>query len=127
MTAAPDPEAFRIPTIGELDAIRQDRNLSMRQLSLRAGFEYHRFEQVKNNGGDPPASTLRAFVDALREADPDGSRPQPGCQPIRSDGGPDGDAVADQSTGVPGITRSGLGEEFVTRVGEPDDEQEGDR
>lgn len=124
MTDGPSPEDYRIPTIGELNEIRQERNLSMRQLSLRAGFEYHRFEQVKNNGGDPPASTLRAFLDALRETDPDGPRPQPGYQAIRSDGGPDEDAMTDQPKGAPGITRSGLGEEFVTRVGETDDEQE---
>jgi transcriptional regulator with XRE-family HTH domain len=64
-----DRDAFRIPTISELDAIRTDLGLSQRELSRRAGLEDDRFNCILRRDMDPRSSTLRAFLDVLQEAD----------------------------------------------------------
>jgi transcriptional regulator with XRE-family HTH domain len=66
----PDPDAFRLPTITELDAMRTALNLGQRELSRRADLEPSRFNHILHNDVDPHASTLRAFLDVLQDADP---------------------------------------------------------
>jgi len=66
----PDPDAFRVPTITELDAMRTALNLSQAELSRQADLEQGRFSHILHNDVDPHASTLRAFLDVLQDAEP---------------------------------------------------------
>lgn len=68
--AAPDPDAFRIPTIDELDAMRTAAGLSQKDLSLRAGHNKGLFNTILRRDMDPQTSTLRSFLEVLREAVP---------------------------------------------------------
>ncbi|MDS0280041.1 hypothetical protein NDI85_19845 [Halomicroarcula sp. S1AR25-4] len=65
----PDPDAFRIPTIAELDAMRAAANLSMADLSECAGFTDNRFSHILTNDVNPQTRTIRAFLTALQEFD----------------------------------------------------------
>jgi transcriptional regulator with XRE-family HTH domain len=91
---SPLPEEFRIPTIEELDAMRVDANLSMKDLSECAGFKSNRFSHILNNDVNPQTRTIRAFLVALQEFDghaPSSSR-GPAAEPSelteREDDGP---------------------------------------
>jgi transcriptional regulator with XRE-family HTH domain len=66
----PDPDAFDIPTVADLDAIRVAKGLSQRDLSRRAGCEQSRFNTILNKDIDPHVSTIRAFLTVLQEAEP---------------------------------------------------------
>jgi transcriptional regulator with XRE-family HTH domain len=66
----PDPDAFQMPTITDLDAMRTALNLGQRELSRRAGLEPSRFNHILHNDVDPHASTLRAFLGVLQDAEP---------------------------------------------------------
>jgi len=66
----PDPDAFRMPTVAELDAMRVAKGLSQRELSRRAGCEQSRFCTILNKDIDPHASTLRTFLAVLQDAEP---------------------------------------------------------
>jgi transcriptional regulator with XRE-family HTH domain len=66
----PDADAFRVPTITELDAMRTALNLSQAELSRQADLEQGRFSHILHNDVDPHASTLRAFLDVLQDAEP---------------------------------------------------------
>lgn len=65
---APDPRAFCIPTVEELDAIRTELGLSQKELSRRAGLEPGRFNTVLRRDMDPQTETMRAFLDVLHAA-----------------------------------------------------------
>jgi transcriptional regulator with XRE-family HTH domain len=67
---AVDPDAYRIPTIAELDAMRVDAGLSMRDLSRAAGFKQSRFSHILNNDCNPQTRTIRAFLRALQLYEP---------------------------------------------------------
>lgn len=64
----PSPDDYRVPTIDELDAMRVAHGLSQKELSRRAGMEAGRFNHILHHDVDPQASTMRAFLRALREA-----------------------------------------------------------
>lgn len=66
---APNPHDFRIPTIAELDQMRADAGLSMKDLSECAGFQDDRFSHILNNDTNPHTDTIRAFLTALQEFD----------------------------------------------------------
>ncbi|WP_135306313.1 helix-turn-helix domain-containing protein [Haloarcula amylovorans] len=66
----PDPGAFCIPTIEELDAMRTAIGLTQRDLSRRAGCEEGRFNTILNRDMDPQTETMRAFLHVLQEAEP---------------------------------------------------------
>ena len=84
------PEELHVPTVGELDALREEYDLSKKEFARRAGFDEYRWLDITRHDLDPQASTLRAFVRVLQKADPNGDRPrrgrnpEPACQP---DGG----------------------------------------
>lgn len=93
MTDAPAPDAFRIPTIEEIDAMRAEANLSMRDLSRCAGFKDSRFSHILNNDVNPHTRTIRAFLTALQQFDghtPTGDQgPEPSPSELaESDDGP---------------------------------------
>lgn len=67
----PDPGEFRIPTVAELDAMRVRHGLSQAEFSRRAGLEQTRFNTILNKDIDPQTRTLRAFLDVLKETEPD--------------------------------------------------------
>lgn len=67
---APDPDAFRIPTIDDLDAMRVAHGLSQKELSRRAGCEPDRFNHILHHDIDPQTATMRAFLDVLQAAEP---------------------------------------------------------
>jgi len=102
---SPTPTTFEIPTIAELDAMRVARDLSQRDLSRRAGMEQSRFNHILTHDVDPHVSTMRAFLDVLREIEPDTTRyddrqgPKPDRSPAVDDGSGPGEQ-ADQSQTV---------------------------
>ena len=94
MPSNPPADQYRIPTVEDLDRLREDLGLSRSELSTRAGRESQAWSEIVREDIDPQASTLRAFLDALRAADPDGERCQRGRPPrVRSDGGNRGDSA----------------------------------
>ena len=80
----PDPDAYRIPTIEELDAMRVAENLSMKDLSECAGFKANRFSYILNNDVNPQTRTIRAFLTALQEFDGHTTSGDQGPEPSRS-------------------------------------------
>jgi transcriptional regulator with XRE-family HTH domain len=66
-----DANEYRIPTIAELDALRVEAGLSMRDLSRAAGFQDSRFSHILNNDCNPQTRTIRAFLRALQLFDPE--------------------------------------------------------
>lgn len=90
----PDPEAFRIPTIDELDAMRVEHGLSQRELSRWAGVEESRFHHILQHDVDPQTETMRSFLDVLQATEPQteadlaakrGPKPKP--SPLTDGGG----------------------------------------
>lgn len=82
------PDDIYVPTVDELDAERERLELSKQEFARRAGFDEDRWSDITRRDIDPQLSTIHAFVDALREADPNGDRPRPGSTPpLRGDGG----------------------------------------
>lgn len=81
----PDPDDYRIPTIAELDAMRADANLSMRDLSRCAGFKDNRFSHILNNDVNAQTRTIRAFLTALQEFDGHTDTGEQGPDPTPSD------------------------------------------
>ena len=102
---SPTPATFEIPTIGELDTMRVARDLSQRDLSRRAGMEQSRLKQILTHDVDPHVSTMRAFLEVLREIEPDAARyddrqgPKPDRSPAVDDESGSGEQ-ADQSQTV---------------------------
>ncbi|WP_284007797.1 hypothetical protein [Haloarcula pelagica] len=90
----PDPDQFRIPTIAELDAMRADAGLSMRDLSRCAGYKDNRFSHILNTDTNPHCRTVRAFLTVLREFDGEtdsgdqGPDPEPSAQAADDGEGP---------------------------------------
>ena len=86
----PDPDEYRVPTVEELDAIRDAYGISRSEFSRRAGREVSAWSEIVRDDIDPQASTLQTFLEVLQETDPNGDRrrrgrdPEPACQP---DGG----------------------------------------
>ena len=66
----PSPEAFAIPTIEDLDAMRVAHGLSQKELSRRAGCEPGRFHHILRNDVDPQTETMRAFLAVLQNTAP---------------------------------------------------------
>jgi transcriptional regulator with XRE-family HTH domain len=66
----PDSNAFRIPTVAELDAMRVEHGLSQRELSRRAGVEEGRFHHILQNDIDPQTETMRSFLSVLQNTQP---------------------------------------------------------
>ena len=90
-----DPADYTLPqNIDELEQHRKNLGLSMKEFSERAGYCRSRWRNIITRDNDPQFSTIQAFVQVLRDADPNGPRNEHGrtaaCQ-IRSDGGNRGD------------------------------------
>lgn len=89
MSDIPGPERF---TVEYIDEQREHYGFSRSEFSRRAGREVGAWSEIVTQGIDPQASTLRAFIRVLDEADPNGDRPRRGCKPtpvgeLRGDGG----------------------------------------
>jgi len=88
----PGPDAFHIPTIAELDAMRAAANLSMRDFSECAGFKDNRWSHILNNDVNPHTQTVRAFLTALQEFDghteTGNQGPDPSASELVEDDGP---------------------------------------
>ena len=87
---SPDPDAFAVPSVAELERMRREYEFTMREFSRRAGFEDDRWRDILRKDIDPQLSTVEAFLDVLKDADPNGprtSRGRPRNVEIRSDGG----------------------------------------
>lgn len=76
-----DPDDFVIPTVEEIEAMRHEYAMTKAELSRRAGLGEGRWAYISTGDIDPQLSTIRAFLDALQEADPDGFRVSPGRPP----------------------------------------------
>ncbi|RLM32650.1 hypothetical protein [Haloarcula sp. Atlit-120R] len=91
-TPDPDPDAFCIPTIAELDAMRAAANLSMKDLSECAGFVDNRWSHILNNDVNPHTRTVRAFLTTLQEfdghTDTGDQGPDPSTSEMVEDDGP---------------------------------------
>lgn len=81
----PDPDAFAIPEVQDIEDIRVALNLSQKELSRRAGLESGRWNDILRRDSDPQTSTIRALLAALQDAEPrtdddvtrTGPKPQP--------------------------------------------------
>ena len=86
---------YLVPSVEDLDRERERLNLSRSEFSRMAGREVGAWSEIVTNDIDPQLSTIETFLTALREADPNGDRPQPGRKPrLRSDGGTNGGDAA---------------------------------
>ena len=86
------PDAFAIPTVEELDAMRTALGLSQRDLSRAAGLEQSRFNDILHNDLDPHVSTMRAFLDVLQDREPE-QTDRRGPKPSRSPNATDDDGL----------------------------------
>jgi hypothetical protein len=87
------PDQYRIPSVAELDDLREAYDFSRAEFSRQAGREVGAWSEIVTQNIDPRRSTLQRFLDVLRDADTNGERPQQGrTSRIRSDGGPRGDS-----------------------------------
>ena len=88
---APDPDAFAIPSVDELDAMREAYGLSRAEFSRQAGRDdAGAWSEIVREGIDPRTSTIRAFLDVLHEAVPNdrhAARGRPLNVEVSSEGG----------------------------------------
>ena len=74
----PDPDAFAVPSVGELDAMREAYDMTPSEFSQEAGREPGAWSEIVREDIDPRASTIVAFLEVLQDTDPHGPRTERG-------------------------------------------------